>query len=1135
MAQASNSWFMPSNEPPFYSEHRDPAGPAPRLRVLEISSRSDAALGKQLSAMRLRDPESGNIVEAVYQAAKCYGGGGPAAVRSNGWDAKKADKVRRNEGPLRGFQHGQRFWGTHTGTAFYDWLWIRAARAAGVGAQNAYDAYSDRFHQPGRSMACQAQAMAMLQGISRAGKMHLVDDPDNFLALTQPKLARTKGNYGPSAEEAFPAPPPGEVRVLVCGSREFTDRGLLEGKLNEVRGRLDGGTMRVVHGDAAGADRMAAAWAERHGIGVDAYPADFEQDGRSAGYRRNERMLKDGDPHVVVAFPQGSARGTNHMMEIAAGAGIPVEEVDVRHGITRTETGELTDLGELARTAAQTRPAGPIARPAPEEAANLTNGSREENGEIRVVIAASGYTKGRTRTVVDKLDELQQRAHPAVLRLAMQTARTTGTVVGTAAVWARARGVHYDEYDARNTTSQSAFRLNHQMLADQQPHLVVAFDGARGVETEHLLNGARYLGIAAEVVDTRGGNRTASGELGTFDAEARFRGQASPNPTWARSHPGRSAAEAAEQLPGRAVDADWAQPGAYDCLPRGLTVKLKDREVHQGIEEGRIVRVDRETRWGNPFHLNDRNDDGERNQRIDQYRSHLARSIDAGRIDPKALAKLAGKQLACHCTPKRCHSEVLAAAAAWARGDRARDTERAQAAARATKAMERFVEPEPGQPAETIEELDIGLGAGAGPAGEANAARSGPDESRPPAEAAPTPGDNPLEKIRRQLEEAGADPDDLRTYDDAVNRHIMAAGYPRESDEQRLQKLREQHPRWTDAEQLAAYRDRLQEGGATDRQLERIDRSIDGLRRQVETDVVNRELSEDRPVTDAMREAQDTLNGPDGAMTIARRIGAKVGVSFTAPDKPPRHRQPPLIPARQRDRDPADDIQEVRVAVCGDLGLQDPNVVRRELNRVRDRLDGAPMRLVTGASRGVDRAASGWAADAGVPCDEYPTDWERDRRRAAYKRNETLLNEIEPHVVIAIAPEGDNKGAAHLCELAGRRGIPVERIEETVLVPERKGDHADLRAISRMPATPRPADPNEPAEQPDDEVAPWSMEGIERRLKAQEAAMRANVEIGTHADAPQPRPEAAAGAAAAAARSGPDPAEHAPAEPAASR
>lgn len=76
-----------------------------------------------------------------------------------------------------------------------------------------------------------------------------------------------------------------------------------------------------------------------------------------------------------------------------------------------------------------------------------------------------------------------------------------------------------------------------------------------------------------------------------------------------------------------------------------------------------IVRVDRRTRWGNPYVVGR---DGSRARVIARYRRLLWRRIRDGPIDLHELAALDGRDLACWCHPKPCHASVLAGAAAWA-------------------------------------------------------------------------------------------------------------------------------------------------------------------------------------------------------------------------------------------------------------------------------------------------------------------------------------------------------------------------------------------------------------------------------------------------------------------------------------
>jgi len=69
--------------------------------------------------------------------------------------------------------------------------------------------------------------------------------------------------------------------------------------------------------------------------------------------------------------------------------------------------------------------------------------------------------------------------------------------------------------------------------------------------------------------------------------------------------------------------------------------------------EGLAVRVDRGTRYGNPFVLGE---DGDRNEVCDAYRLHYLPHKPS--ITERA-GDLVGKVLICHCYPDRCHAESL--------------------------------------------------------------------------------------------------------------------------------------------------------------------------------------------------------------------------------------------------------------------------------------------------------------------------------------------------------------------------------------------------------------------------------------------------------------------------------------------
>jgi len=113
------------------------------------------------------------------------------------------------------------------------------------------------------------------------------------------------------------------MRVLVCGSRHFNDRKLLD----ETLARMEITTL--IEGRARGADTLAREYAERHGIHVLSFPAQWDLHGKAAGPIRNIEMLKEGKPDYVVAFLAPNSRGTKHMIEISKKANIPVEIINI--------------------------------------------------------------------------------------------------------------------------------------------------------------------------------------------------------------------------------------------------------------------------------------------------------------------------------------------------------------------------------------------------------------------------------------------------------------------------------------------------------------------------------------------------------------------------------------------------------------------------------------------------------------------------------------------------------------------------------------------------------------------------------------------------------------------------------------
>lgn len=108
------------------------------------------------------------------------------------------------------------------------------------------------------------------------------------------------------------------MKVLVCGGRNFDNYDLLKTVLSAVH--VTRNITTIIHGAAPGADMLAARWAGRHFVPMIPFPADWGTHGKAAGPIRNQKMLDEGKPDMVVAFPGG--RGTTDMVRRAKVAGL---------------------------------------------------------------------------------------------------------------------------------------------------------------------------------------------------------------------------------------------------------------------------------------------------------------------------------------------------------------------------------------------------------------------------------------------------------------------------------------------------------------------------------------------------------------------------------------------------------------------------------------------------------------------------------------------------------------------------------------------------------------------------------------------------------------------------------------------
>lgn len=118
------------------------------------------------------------------------------------------------------------------------------------------------------------------------------------------------------------------MRIIVTGSRAFPERGPVWDRLSALRERF--GCFILVHGGCAtGADAYASQWAQAHPEVLEqVFKADWQNQGKNAGPIRNRRMVSAG-ADLVLAFPLPQGSGTQHTIDLARKAGIPVEIITV--------------------------------------------------------------------------------------------------------------------------------------------------------------------------------------------------------------------------------------------------------------------------------------------------------------------------------------------------------------------------------------------------------------------------------------------------------------------------------------------------------------------------------------------------------------------------------------------------------------------------------------------------------------------------------------------------------------------------------------------------------------------------------------------------------------------------------------
>lgn len=186
-------------------------------KILEVSTKSEHAIGNKLSAFNLSFPMSdGTLIhlESAFQGSKVFENGGPYTdlYSIKPFDVKKDERISK-EHEIKGFKFDGMDWDSEPKTAFYDWLYINAVFKNIENNANEYqkildyNAFTDIEFNPLKSINCQARSCAVFVSLYKQNILEIaLESKESFLEI----LLNTASYALNKQEELFPNNPLGE-------------------------------------------------------------------------------------------------------------------------------------------------------------------------------------------------------------------------------------------------------------------------------------------------------------------------------------------------------------------------------------------------------------------------------------------------------------------------------------------------------------------------------------------------------------------------------------------------------------------------------------------------------------------------------------------------------------------------------------------------------------------------------------------------------------------------------------------------------------------------------------------------------------------------------------------------------------
>lgn len=116
-----------------------------------------------------------------------------------------------------------------------------------------------------------------------------------------------------------------DVRLIIAGSRGYSDYHFFSQVISTVYAMLNQPVLFISGAAKSGGDALILDWCKEQEILCAKFPADWDKNGKSAGYIRNAEMAEVGTH--LIAFWDGVSKGTKHMIDLAKQKGLAVQVI----------------------------------------------------------------------------------------------------------------------------------------------------------------------------------------------------------------------------------------------------------------------------------------------------------------------------------------------------------------------------------------------------------------------------------------------------------------------------------------------------------------------------------------------------------------------------------------------------------------------------------------------------------------------------------------------------------------------------------------------------------------------------------------------------------------------------------------